>query len=230
MARPELRDTRPAGAVAGRTRPPCSWSRSREWTRLDLLRELLEHGGARRGHRGAHPRVAEGNPLFVDELVASTSTMTSCPLRGDGGARPMKRAIVVPPTIQALLAARLDRLTDPFARAVIEAAAVEGKEFGRERLRSARRGRRWRAAADACRHLPHPTVRARATARSAFVTSSSATAAYDGILEGAARASSTSCSPYWLEQAPRRRFRPSTSCSDTTSSLPSSCGASSAPI
>ena len=39
----------------------------------------------------------------------------------------------VPPTMHALVAARLDRLTDP-ARAVIEAAAVEGKEFGRERL------------------------------------------------------------------------------------------------
>ena len=34
----------------------------------------------------------------------------------------------VPPTIQALLAARLDRLSDD-ERAAIEAAAVEGKVF-----------------------------------------------------------------------------------------------------
>ena len=40
-------------------------------------------------------------------------------------------AIAVPPTIQALLDARLDRLRAP-ERAVIEAAAVEGKEFARE--------------------------------------------------------------------------------------------------
>ena len=37
-------------------------------------------------------------------------------------------AVPVPPTIQALLAARLDRL-DPMERAVIERAAVEGKAF-----------------------------------------------------------------------------------------------------
>ena len=37
--------------------------------------------------------------------------------------------ISVPPTIQALLAARLDRLSDP-ERRTIERASVVGKEFG----------------------------------------------------------------------------------------------------
>ena len=41
--------------------------------------------------------------------------------------------IAVPPTIQALLAERLDRL-NAAERAVIEAASIEGKEFGRERV------------------------------------------------------------------------------------------------
>jgi predicted ATPase len=36
--------------------------------------------------------------------------------------------VTLPPTIQALLAARLDRL-DPFDREVLERAAVVGKEF-----------------------------------------------------------------------------------------------------
>ena len=38
--------------------------------------------------------------------------------------------VSIPPTISALLSARLDRLSDP-ERQVIERAAVEGKEFHR---------------------------------------------------------------------------------------------------
>jgi class 3 adenylate cyclase/tetratricopeptide (TPR) repeat protein len=64
--------------------------------------------------------VADGNPLFVEEIVAMVV--------GDGGS-----VTAVPPTIQALIAARLDRLP-PAERAVIEAASIEGKEFARERV------------------------------------------------------------------------------------------------
>ena len=46
-------------------------------------------------------------------------------------------AVPVPPTIQALLAARLDRLGAD-ERAVIERAAVEGKVFHEERSPSSR--------------------------------------------------------------------------------------------
>ena len=60
---------------------------------------------------------AGGNPLFVEEMLAL--------LLEDGRAG---GALEVPPTIQALLAARLDRLSDD-ERATIEAAAVEGKVF-----------------------------------------------------------------------------------------------------
>jgi class 3 adenylate cyclase len=56
-----------------------------------------------------------GNPLFVEELAR---------LLVDEPA-----ALSVPPTIHALLAARLDRL-DPAERAVVEAAAVVGRSFG----------------------------------------------------------------------------------------------------
>ena len=55
----------------------------------------------------------EGNPLFVEELVRMVVD---------------QRELSVPPTIQALLAARVDRL-DPGERAVIEAAAVVGRSF-----------------------------------------------------------------------------------------------------
>jgi tetratricopeptide (TPR) repeat protein len=60
--------------------------------------------------------VAEGNPLFVEEMLALA-------LDSEPDAE-----LVVPPTIHALLAARLDRLAEP-DRAVVELAAVQGKVF-----------------------------------------------------------------------------------------------------
>jgi tetratricopeptide (TPR) repeat protein len=72
---------------------------------------------------------ADGNPLFVEELLGMLIDDGSL-VRDDGtwsAARDM-RSIAVPPTIQALLAARLDRLERP-ERSVIECGAVEGKVF-----------------------------------------------------------------------------------------------------
>jgi class 3 adenylate cyclase/tetratricopeptide (TPR) repeat protein len=62
---------------------------------------------------------AEGNPLFVEQMLAM--------LTENGSAA---TDLAIPPTIHALLAARLDRL-DPEERAVIERASVIGKEFWR---------------------------------------------------------------------------------------------------
>jgi class 3 adenylate cyclase/tetratricopeptide (TPR) repeat protein len=60
--------------------------------------------------------VAEGNPLFLEQLLALAEE--------DGD------ELAVPDTIQALLSARLDRLV-PGERVLLEAAAVVGKEFWR---------------------------------------------------------------------------------------------------
>ena len=60
---------------------------------------------------------AEGNPLFLEQMVALVEDSRS----GE---------IVVPPTIQALLAARLDQL-HPEERGVLEAGSVEGRLFHR---------------------------------------------------------------------------------------------------
>jgi class 3 adenylate cyclase/tetratricopeptide (TPR) repeat protein len=59
---------------------------------------------------------AEGNPLFVEQLVATLAE------DGDG--------LEVPPTLQALLTARIDRLAEA-ERAVIERGSVEGRLFHR---------------------------------------------------------------------------------------------------
>jgi class 3 adenylate cyclase/tetratricopeptide (TPR) repeat protein len=72
---------------------------------------------------------AEGNPLFVEEMVEML--IDDGLLRFEDGvwrAADDLANVTVPPTIQLLLAARLDRL-DAEERAVIERGAVEGKVF-----------------------------------------------------------------------------------------------------
>jgi class 3 adenylate cyclase/tetratricopeptide (TPR) repeat protein len=78
---------------------------------------------------GEVARRAEGNPLFVEELLA-TLVEESLLRRENGGwalAADLSR-LSLPPTIQALLTARLDRLA-PGERGVIERGAVEGEVF-----------------------------------------------------------------------------------------------------
>jgi class 3 adenylate cyclase/tetratricopeptide (TPR) repeat protein len=62
---------------------------------------------------------AEGNPLFVEQMLAMLTEEEEVGVE-----------LEIPPTIQALLAARLDRLP-PAERATLERAAVIGKEFSR---------------------------------------------------------------------------------------------------
>ena len=56
---------------------------------------------------------AEGNPLFVEQLLASLAE---------------EESFQAPPTIQALLSARLDRLADA-QRTIVQSASVVGSEF-----------------------------------------------------------------------------------------------------
>jgi predicted ATPase len=67
------------------------------------------------GTRARILTAAEGNPLFVEQMVALVADAP------DGGGS-------VPPTIQALLSARLEQLDEP-ERAVLERGAVEGRIF-----------------------------------------------------------------------------------------------------
>jgi DNA-binding SARP family transcriptional activator len=65
--------------------------------------------------------VAEGNPLFLEQLLAFAE---------EAG---VDALAAVPPTLEALLAARLDRL-EPDERALLERAAVVGRDFRRSAL------------------------------------------------------------------------------------------------
>jgi len=117
VARPELLDDRPGwgGGKLNATTALLEPLSAEECGRLiDSLDGVMEATLRKRVLEAA-----EGNPLFVEEMLA---------LAGEGG------DVVVPPTIQALLAARLDRLGDG-ERAVIERGSVEGKVFHRGSVR-----------------------------------------------------------------------------------------------
>ena len=73
--------------------------------------------------------VAQGNPLFLEELLRMLIDEGAL-RREDGswGLAPEFREVAIPPTIQGLLGARLDRL-EPDQRKVLERASLVGEEF-----------------------------------------------------------------------------------------------------
>ncbi len=107
LARPELLERRP------------SWDVTLQLGRLgDAEVEALIRD-TDPGLREKIARAAGGNPLFVQEMLAFAD-------EAEG-------AVIVPPTLKALLAARLDQL-DPGERNVLGGGAVEGEVFHRGAL------------------------------------------------------------------------------------------------
>jgi class 3 adenylate cyclase/ketosteroid isomerase-like protein len=131
-ARPELRDARAALAAAGA-----------------LVSDVVTLAGLDAGAAtrlaanaiGAHELPAavagrvlaasEGNPLFVSELVRMLVQDGALVREGDHWRVGVElAALEMPPTIHALLAARIERLS-PDERSVLERAAVVGRQFSR---------------------------------------------------------------------------------------------------
>jgi class 3 adenylate cyclase/tetratricopeptide (TPR) repeat protein len=104
LARPEVSESRPGWPVTLRLEPLAAAA----------VDALLEDLGAPAAMRVQIAQTAAGNPLFAEELVAWV---------GEGG-----DLAEMPTSLNALLAARLDRL-DPHARAALERGAVEGELF-----------------------------------------------------------------------------------------------------
>src|ERR687888_1131258 len=114
MARPDLLDRRTGwgGGKVNATSVLLEPLTSEETELLiDNLARLDE------GLRSRIREAAEGNPLFVEEMVALVQES------GDG-------EVTVPPTIQALMAARLDQLEGD-ERNVLQCGSVEGRVFHR---------------------------------------------------------------------------------------------------
>jgi class 3 adenylate cyclase/tetratricopeptide (TPR) repeat protein len=110
VARPELFEARPTWAAPRPNATVISLPPLSDGESTELVERLL----GRRASRVIE--TAEGNPLFLEQLVA---------MQAEDEGEPM-----LPPTLQALLAARIDRL-GPDERAVVECASVEGRTFHR---------------------------------------------------------------------------------------------------
>jgi class 3 adenylate cyclase/tetratricopeptide (TPR) repeat protein len=116
VARPELLDARPTWA-GGKLNATSILLESLSEAESELLIDaLLSRRYFTPAVRRRVVEAAEGNPLFVEQMVAMAAE------DGSNGEP------TVPPTIQALLAARLERLPQA-ERATVERASVVGKEF-----------------------------------------------------------------------------------------------------
>src|SRR5262249_47367502 len=94
-----------------------------------LLDQLLGQAELPESLRERILQAADGNPLFVEETLSMLIDDGLLVREEDRWAASADlSAIDVPPTIQALLAARLD-LLDPGDREVLEHASIEGTEF-----------------------------------------------------------------------------------------------------
>jgi class 3 adenylate cyclase/tetratricopeptide (TPR) repeat protein len=115
LARPDLIDERPTWIAPRSNATVLTLEALREDESEDLVERLAADLSDETRVRVVE--AAEGNPLFVEQLLAHQAES------GNG-------ELHVPATIQALLAARIDRLA-PDERAVIERAAIEGRMFHR---------------------------------------------------------------------------------------------------
>jgi predicted ATPase len=125
VARPELLELRMSWEPTIRLEPLTDDEAGR------LIESLLGGAAPPQEARDHVADVAEGSPLFVEEMV--TMLIDEGLLRRQHGswvvAGDLAR-VAVPPSIQALLAARVERL-GAMERAVLERGSVEGKVFHR---------------------------------------------------------------------------------------------------
>jgi class 3 adenylate cyclase/tetratricopeptide (TPR) repeat protein len=119
LARPELLDARPTWqppsdhATVVRLEPLAP-SEAAALLKRALRGRVVEEATGRRVLEAA-----EGNPLFLEQLLA---------IQAEHG-----EELGVPPTVQAVLAARIDRLP-PVERTVVQRASVQGRAFSRRAL------------------------------------------------------------------------------------------------
>jgi predicted ATPase len=114
FARPELLDQRPSWTAATPTSAVLILEPLSEAAARAIAADLVADTQLSERECDRIVEVSEGNPLFLEHMVAFAA---------EGDVK-----LSMPPTIQALLAARLDNLA-PEERTVIERAAVAGKVF-----------------------------------------------------------------------------------------------------
>jgi tetratricopeptide (TPR) repeat protein len=132
LARRELLDVRPAWGGGKRSATTISLEPLDAEQTAQLIDNLLGQASLPATVFDRIREVAEGNPLFVEELIEMLIDEGTLARRNGGWeVRREVAASSMPPTIQALLAARLDGLGGS-ERAVLERGAVEGTVFHRD--------------------------------------------------------------------------------------------------
>ncbi len=135
-----VRGTRALLLVNFRPEYSAPWSRAAHCTTVplaplspdaiaEMLRDLLGDELARGGLGALVRERTAGNPFFVEELVQAL--VESGQLDGERGhyrLRSPLESLAIPATVQAVIAARIDRLADEHKQ-VLQAAAVVGKRF-----------------------------------------------------------------------------------------------------
>jgi ABC-type oligopeptide transport system substrate-binding subunit/class 3 adenylate cyclase len=96
---------------------------------LDLLHSLVGEGTLPEDIEGRILEHADGNPFFLEELVRSLADAGSLVRDGDGWRYDHDAEVEIPPTVEKVILARIDRL-DPEPHTVLMAASVLGREFG----------------------------------------------------------------------------------------------------
>jgi DNA-binding SARP family transcriptional activator len=129
-ARPELLEKRPAWGGGKPNSSSILLEPLSEAESERLMDNLLGESDLPEPVRDHIVRTSEGNPLFVEELLAMLVERDL--LRREAGRWTTSEVprIPTPATIQALVAARIDRLPER-ERTVLDLASVEGKLFGR---------------------------------------------------------------------------------------------------
>jgi DNA-binding SARP family transcriptional activator/tetratricopeptide (TPR) repeat protein len=115
LARPELLEALPSWAVPQQNRSVLTLDPLDDAESYDLIDALDAGADLVRKQRRRAVEAAEGNPFFLEQIVAVSAT----------GADPS-----LPLSVQAVLAARIDRL-EPGERNLLRLAAVEGRSFHR---------------------------------------------------------------------------------------------------
>jgi class 3 adenylate cyclase/tetratricopeptide (TPR) repeat protein len=120
LMRPEFFEAHPSWAAAGSPAIRIDLEPLSQRDANALFEGLPAGSGLTSTERDRVLAAAEGNPFFLQQMAA---------MRAELGAA----ADAIPPTIQAVLTSRIDRLPES-ERAVLEAAAVEGRTFHRGAL------------------------------------------------------------------------------------------------
>jgi class 3 adenylate cyclase/tetratricopeptide (TPR) repeat protein len=130
VARPELLEQRTGWAGGQRSASTLLLEPLPDDEAATLVEQLAGDAPLPPDATGYLTRVAEGNPLFLEELLAMLIEEDRLRLEDGRWVADDLAAATIPPTVQAVLAARLDRLAAE-ERAALDRASVMGQVFDR---------------------------------------------------------------------------------------------------